>query len=1035
MKRWIKYCLKNPVVVFVCCVFMLLFGWISLQKMPYQLLPQVIRPTISIYTTWVGATPYEIEKEITEKQEKYLKNIPNLISMTSTSKQGMSIINLEFDINADPKATLIGVSSRLDEVRGYPSEANKPIIKTTGESVPISVYLFVKTLDSNDDINLYKNYITDEIIKYFERIDGVGEVYVSGGREKQLFITLDTSKMAFYGIRIDEVIQSIKNQNVNISAGSMDFSQKSYRITTIGEYDTIESIEKTVIKTNNHKNVLLRNIAQVSEGYEKVTSYNLHNNDNVISIQIRPTANANILSLTDKVEQTTHYLNRNFLSKRGLEIDWGRDQRQYIQSSIALVKENIIVGILLAVIVLLIFLRSFVSLIVISIVIPLSLVASFIFLDFFNRTLNVILLAGISFAISMIVDSAIVVLENILRQRRLHQDFLKACVVGTYEVVGALFASTITTIAIFVPIVFLKDDAGKLFVDIALSNISIIGLSLLVCIFVIPTFLYVLLKNKNMQKRSSKIDLICENIGEKLSEMIMKSVAFCTQDRWHQILSIVIFVGFCGAFSFFAFPKTDYLPKGNQNFVIGYLSIPSGLSLEEKSRIVSILKTDFQPFLSQNKNHLSDSEVPLIKDFFISAGESIYFYLIAEKENEIKDLMRYAQECVDSIPNVRGTLLQQEIFSGASSSSIDINITGDSLDSISKSAEEIIAKIKNFIPNVSIRVIPSLEANNQEINLYPDSEILALNGLNAKSFGTIAEVILKGKKVGEYRSQGSGLLDIILDSKKSFHQEESPEDILYSQIFTPNGEVIPIGSLAVVKNEYGVSRIRHYEQKRNLLLILNVRDDTPIEKVSEVLQEKVIKPQLTHDENDIILSGSAGKLQNLKKELFNGFLLAVLITYLILCALYGNFLYPFVIILTVPLATTGGLIGLFLVDKFIAHQNLDVLTMLGFIILVGSVVNNAILIVYQTIININTYHKPVNQAILDATRVRLAPIYMSMFTSVFALLPLVLFSGDGSEIYRGLGAALVGGIIFSTFITVLIIPALLMLCMRRNNGA
>lgn len=1035
MRGWIKFCLKNPVGVCVFGIFLLLFGLIALDKMPYQLLPQVTRPVISIYTSWGGASPQEVEKEITDRQEKYLKNIPNLLKMTSTSKQGMSIITLEFDINADIKTALLGVSSRLDEVRGYPSEVNRPVIKTTGENVPISVYLFIKTLDSKKDINHYKNFIMNDIIKYYERIDGVGEVYVSGGVGERALITLDTQQLAFYHITLDEVISSIKKQNLNISAGSIDFFQRNYRISTIGEYDSLESIGNTIVKTTNHKNIALRDLAKIHKGYEKVTSYNYHNEDKVISIQIRPSADASILELTNKIEETTHYINENFLEKRGLVIDWGRDQRQYIQSSIKLVKENILLGIALAVIVLFIFLRRVTPLLIVICTIPLSIIGSFILIHAFDRTLNVILLAGVSFAISMIVDSAIVVLENILRHMKIQKDLFRACLVGTYEVMGALFASTITTLAIFIPIIFLKDDAGKLFVDIAIAATSSIGISLVVCVFILPALLYVILKRINLDKPKNSLDLWCERVGGVIADSIMKSVVFCTKNAPRQIATIVLFIGLCALGSFVFFPKTDYLPKGNQNFIIAYLNIPSGLSLQEKQHIVKIIRAKFQPYLASNPNHKNgEDEVPLIKDFFVSAGENISFYLVANNPSRIKSLMAYAQESIDSIPNVRGVVLQQEIFSGASSSSIDINITGTDLNSLSQTAQNIIDELKDKLPNMGVRVIPSLEANNQEINLYPDNHALALNGLNTQSFGVITEVMLKGKNVGSVRENGV-MLDLILDSKHSFKEgyQISPEDILYSQIYTPSGGIVPIGSLAVIRNEYGVARIRHFEQKLNLLLVLNSRDDTPIEKVAETLQQEIIKPIAKNDTNDITLSGSAGKLQKLKSELFGGFVLAIVITYLILCALYGSFLYPFIIILTIPLATTGGLLGLFLVDKFIAKQNLDVLTMLGFIILVGSVVNNAILIVYQTLINTKTYHLHYKEAILQATQSRLAPIYMSMLTSVLALIPLVVSAGDGSEIYRGLGAVLIGGIIFSTFITILIIPALLMLSMRFKS--
>ncbi|PAF47177.1 hypothetical protein BKH41_07810 [Helicobacter sp. 12S02232-10] len=1037
----IQYCLKNPVVVCVGVIFLLLFGGIALSKMPYQLLPQVTRPIISIYTSYQGATPYEIEKEITDRQEKYLKNISGLNTITSTSREGMSIINLEFNIDTDMKLAFLNVSAKLDEVRGYPPNIEKPIIKTTGESIPIAVYLFVKTSEGNKEpIDHYKNFIYDEVIKYYERLNGVGEVYVSGGVSKQIQIVLDTQKLAFNNITMEEVIRAIQTQNTNITGGSIDFDQRNYRISTIGEYQNITSIYDTVIKSQGNKVILLKNIAKIVQGYENTTSYNIHNNDNVISLQIRPNADANILDLTDRVEKLTQKLNDGIMKKHQLTIDWGRDQRYYIQSSINQVKENIFAGIVLAALVLYLFLRNFSSLIVVALIIPISIIGSFILLQAFGRTLNVVSLAGISFAISMIIDSAIVVMANIIAHKDKGSSLWEAALKGTKEVIGALFASTITTVAIFIPIIGLKDEAGQLFVDIALASSSSILISFLVCIFVIPTFtLFMLQKLAYMPKIKIKVfsllNKTIEQLGEKISNLLMQALKICTQSTLSKIFTIVIFVGFCCVFSFFAFPKTDYLPKGSQNFIISYLDPPPGLSLEEKDRIIKEIYEDFKPFLEINGYQQESAEdVPVIKDFFISSGTNMYFYLTAQNPDLAPDLVPYAQSVINSIPNITGVVLQQGIFSGASGSSIDININGNDLNSLLQTAQELIASLKTHFPNLSIRTVPSLEINNREINLYPDSRILALNGLNLTNFGTIIEVMLEGKKISQYKDDNGKNIDLVLKSSQNKNKSKmSPEDILYSQIYTPNGGILPINSLATIKNELGVSRIRHFEQNRNILLILNPKENEPLEKITDTISEKILPSIQKNTPDRMELSGNAGKLNKLKTELLGGFILAIIITYLILCALYSNFIYPFIIILTVPFATTGGLIGLYLVNKFIAPQNLDVITMLGFIILVGSVVNNAILIVYQTLINFKEYKIPAYESVLNATQSRLSPIYMSMLTSVFGLLPLVLFAGSGSEIYRGLGAVIIGGLVFSTLITVFVIPALLLFVIKDKR--
>lgn len=1037
--KFIAYCLKNPVVVCVAVIFLLLFGSIALYKMPYQLLPQVNRPIISVYTSYAGATPYEVEKEITDRQEKYLKNIPNLISMTSTSRDGMSIINLEFDIDTDMKLAFLNVSAKLDEVRGYPPDIDKPIIKSTGENIPIAVYLFIKTTPDNDEsINHYKNFIYDFVIKYYERLNGVGEVYVSGGTSKQIQIILDAKKLAYNNITMDEVISAIKVQNTNISAGSIDFDQRNYRISTIGQYQDLSSIYNTIIKSEGNKVILLKNVASIVKGYENPTGYNIHNNDNVISLQIRPTPDANILDLTKKVEELTDKLNKTTMKDEGLVIDWGRDQRHYIESSISQVKENIFVGIVLATLILYLFLRNFSSLVVVALIIPTSVIGSFILLDAFGRTLNVVSLAGISFAISMIIDSAIVVMANIIAHKDKSKNLFEAAFLGTKEVVGALFASTITTIAIFIPVALLEDEAGQLFVDIALAASSSIFISFFVCIFVIPPFALFMLHKLSLLpkikiKQLVKLSGLIENIGIRMSSFLLKILTYCIKSRVSRSLTIVIFVGICSIFSFLAFPKTDYLPKGSQNFIIAYLNPPAGLSLKEKDRIIQEIYEDFKPFLAANGyEQKSPSDLPVIKDFFISSGTNMYFYLSAKNPIEAPKLIPYAQSVIDSIPNITGVVLQQGIFSSSGSSSIDINVSGSDIYSLIATATDIIDSIKKNFSNISVRTVPSLEINNREINLYPDSRALALNGLNIKSFGTIVEVMLEGKKISQYKDQDGKNIDLVLKTSQN-KSKISPEDILYSQIYTPNGGILSLNSLADVKNELGVSRIRHFEQNRNILIILNSYGGQPLEEIMDKISLKILPDIKKNTTDNVFLSGSAGKLDKLKAELLGGFVLAIVITYLILCALYGNFIYPFIIILTVPFATTGGLIGLYLLNRFLAPQNLDVITMLGFIILVGSVVNNAILIVYQTLINFKEYKLPAYESVIKATQSRLSPIYMSMLTSVFGLLPLVLFAGSGSEIYRGLGAVIVGGLIFSTIITVFVIPSLLLFVIKDKK--
>lgn len=1051
----VAFFLTRPVFASVVAIFITLFGCIAFVKIPYQLLPQTTRPTIGIYTYYAGASPYEIEKEIIQKQEAKLKNLKNLQTFTATMRDGIGIVNLEFGLESDLRSAFVEVSAKLEEITGYPEGVQKPIVKTTGETIPVSVYLFVSLKDAifsidqdrgvDSAIDTYKGIIESEVLPHYERIAGVGEVILAGGVQPQVQIVLNTAQLAFNNITIQDIINAINKQNHNISAGSIDFDQHNYRVQTIGEYRSLDEVLNTIIRVQNGKITRLKDIASVQQGYSSKTSYNRHNHEQVLSIQIRPTADANILEMTESIKALTQKLNDQVLP-RELEITWGRDQSGFILNAISQVKQSVLLGMVLAIAVLLLFLRNGISLIILSLVIPLSIIGTFIVLHIFGRTLNIISLAGISFAISMVIDSAIVVLESIIRNRaKTPNSPVESTLIGVREVIGALFASSITTIAIFVPIFYLKDEAGQLFADIGIAASSAIVLAFVICVIIVPAFLLLFLRRSKPQNPLSQR---LGAFGLRCGDYIMRLVHKCVQSSRARFYTIAGFLGFCLVFSYFTFPKTDYLPRGEQNFIIAYISTAPGLSYNEKRYIVDQISQQIEPFVCRYEHdaleqELRDTciksldaseqeEVPMIKNFYIGAGSSISFYLIAQDPKQSGKLIKFAKQAIEQVPGVSGVVLRQQIFSGASSSSIDINVSGDNLEQIFAASAHIKSQLKEHFSDVNVRVVPGIGTNNREINLYPNDFALLENKLDVASFGNIVSVLLGGKSLGSVKID-DGYVDLMLQSQENREKKNSPEDILYAPIYAPNGKVVMLGALSEVESTLGVSTIRHFEQKRNVLLILNPSGNTPLEEFITTIRKEVIAPiAQSYPDLHITLNGNADKLSTLKNELLGGFLLAVAITYLILCALYGSFFYPLLIIASVPLAVSGGLMGLFFTNHFIAPQNLDVMTMLGFIILVGSVVNNAILIIYQARINFYTYKMPWTQSVLDSTKTRLSPIYMSMLTSVLALLPLVVFAGEGSEIYRGLGAVLIGGLFFSTIVSVFIIPAMLLSIKPRS---
>ncbi|RAX57172.1 acriflavin resistance protein [Helicobacter monodelphidis] len=1037
--------IRRPVVVIVGMILLVLFGFMALMTMPYQLTPKVTRPIISISTSWSGATPYEIEREIIERQENVLKGLDGLESMESRSRNGSGRLTLEFSISTPLNQAMLDVSNKLSEVKGYPDDIDRPIIRATGEDVEAVVYMILKTINSDENVREYRTFFNEEIAAYFERIPGVAEVDMPGGEDREMHIILDSQKLAAYDLRISDVINALENANINIAAGTMNYGQKAYRVRSVAEYKTPEAVAETIVWGDGRRRIKISDIAIVRAGFESPSTVTLHNFQTSLGVGIKPTSDANTLELTNAVEEVFHKLNNGILKNNGLYLEWMSDQRDYIVEAINLVQSNILTGAILACLVLFVFLRSLTSTLTIAIAMPLSIFGTFMVMASLGRTLNVISMAGVSFAVGMLVDSAIVVLENIERHKSLGKNSLEAVRDGTKEVLGGLIASVLTTIAIFIPVITIKDEAGQLFRDIAITASAAVCFSLFVSIIVIPTLSYQTLlmldKIKNKKEKSKTIGKIISDkiisFGNMLVEMIMFFVRLAMKNLFSRLLTIVAFTLFSCILSYLLFPKMEYLPKGNQNLLVARLNPPPGTSYEERLNVGRMI-FDYTKDYFEKEGFEGNATIPAISQlYFIGSESTMRFTVRSSDPSRPATLIPLLRESMANIPGMSGSVSQPGVFArGGGGREIDVDISGYNLESIITTAQVLQENIQKFLgEGTQIRATPSLEVLYPEINFYPISERLKAVGLSAKEFGIALDVLMDGRKISEYKEEGRQSIDLILKA----HSEilKSPEELYNASIYTPDGGIVPISSLSMQRLEYGTSEIRHFERNRTITLIVSPPEHIPLEQAMEIIQTEVLdslKAENALGDNQIHLSGNADKLTKIRLALQYGFLLAVLIIYLLMAALYEHFIYPLIILFTVPLAVAGGVLGIWLVNYFLVPQSLDVLTMLGFIILVGIVVNNAILIVYQSLHNVRLYGMAVKEGIIDAVRVRIRPIYMSTLTSLFGMLPLVVAPGAGSEIYRGLGAVILGGLGFSTVITIFVIPCLLSFFLKAKKN-
>ena len=1044
----IKYALENPVKVLVGIFFVVLFGVQAAFNMPYRLIPNIEYPQITIRTTWTGASPYDMEKEVIDRQERVLKSIPGLTEFESTAMEGRCNVKLTFDLSVNVDDAILLVSNKLDEVRGYPDDIDKPTIRSADSDSFASVELMLTTTDNNPrNVDEYLSYFEEVIKPYIERVQGVADLWYWGGRSKQIQITVDPYRMGSYNINLSTIINAIDKENLDVSAGTRSYGAKDYRFRTMGEGQTPEEIANIVIISGENNRLTLGDVADVDYGYEKKDAFVRYNNRNAMNIGVIAQAGYNILDLTNDLEKVINDLNATVLKDNGLQFIWLADQRGYILNAVSLVKSNIIDGGLLAILVLLVFLRSIRSTIVIATTIPISIIGTFFIMDAFGRTLNVISLAGIAFSVGMLIDNSIVVLENIDRHMKMGKKAVQAAYDAVREVWGAILASTLTTIAVFLPVAFIKEEAGQLFGDIAIAVSSSVGLSLIASVLVIPVATKVIYEktdkmkfkgNKNIQEKVHKFN---EKIGDIGSIVVDFTVNLSDKINSKVSTRLIVIIGLTASSLISAYllmPKMDYLPLGNKNMIETRLTVPPGISLSERRNIGNYFYEKLQPYMEQDKDGY-----PQIRTYGFAGGSNVRVFLTSTDEQRAGDYKPLLQSIVNQIPGIRGSTSQAPLFKvgGGQGNEYKLNISGNmSYDELINTVQLIQSRIYQEMPDVQMQISPSATPVYPEVQLKPDREAILASGLSTEEVGIAIDVYLDGRKVGEFKDPEIGTIDISLrgpyEERETGNFNSNPTEVKEFVVNSKTGLAVPISNLVEAKEVMGVERIRRFNSQRSFEFKITLQKGMVLEELNDMIMNKVINPMREEGLLQGIIyttSGASSKLESAKNALSGNFILAIIITYFLMAALLNNFLYPLIILFSVPLAATGGFIGLALTDQFIAEQPLDIITMLGFIMLVGTVVNNPILLVYQAL-NYIKLGMNGKAAVRLSLKTRIRPISMSTATSLFGMLPLVVAPGAGSELYRGMGSVILGGLALSTVFTMFIIPALLSFFLDKVEG-
>ncbi|MGX5172564.1 efflux RND transporter permease subunit [Aliikangiella sp. IMCC44653] len=998
--------LKNPTAVVVAILLIALFGIISLFKLPVQLTPDVSQPMITISTSWGGSAPEEIEAEIIERQEDVLKGLQGLESLESSSNQGGGNITLRYRTGIDLERALIDVMNALNQVPSYPPDATEPVISVGGNSTFNAIAWFaLKTKDSNQrDIASYQDFVEEVIQTRLERVQGVSQSNAFGGLQSELRVTFDPYQAAALGLNIPALAAKLSSNN-DVSGGFNEVGRRKYTLRYSGKYG-IEQLQEMVLEWRDGKPVLLRDVAKVELKLRDRTGILTLDGEPAIAMNAQAEQGVNVIQVMQGLKQAMQELNDGPLDRAGLKMIQMYDETRYIERSMALVQNNLLMGIALAVAVLWWFLRKFRATLIVAVAIPISIVVTLIVMYATGRTLNIISMAGLAFAVGMVLDAAIVVLENIVRLREKGESPHDASFKGATQVWGALLASTATTVAIFLPIAFLEAVSGQLFADLAITIAVAIIASLLIATTVLPAAARKLLTEVSEKDPHAHWWRGATNKIMAITSTPTKRYA------WVFGLMLVSAVG-----SWAIFPKVDYLPKGNQNSFRAFILPPPGLSYPAaRIEMSDEINRRLMPYLSGEKSPKIDHTwMGFFGNFGFMGGR-------ADNADDIQAIVQVVNGVLlAGFPDTMAFASQAQLFENLSGGRrIDIDIQGNQVDELLQAARVGYGVVSQALAGAQIQPTPGLTLAEPELRMIPDERRVAESGWTRQQLGSLSRTLGNGLYVGDYFN-GQKRVNIFLRST----DWDTPEELSAIPFYTPQAGIQPVGELMRIERTAGPSSIRRVDRKRTVTLQVTPPDNMSLEEAIQVIKasaEPAILAELG-ESGSVKYRGSAEALTEALASMGQSFVLALAILYLLMSALFRSFKDSLLVVLTIPLATIGG-ISLLQVTNLVIFQPLDLLTMIGFIILLGLVVNNAILLVYQTRLGEGEGLSR-RDAVEQAVRVRLRPILMSTLTSICGMLPLLIVPGAGAELYRGIAAVIVGGMTVSTLFTLIFLPSLL----------
>ncbi|GMQ58539.1 efflux RND transporter permease subunit [Vallitalea sediminicola] len=1050
-----KFSVKKPVTIVMIVLIFIIFGAVSFTQLNTDLLPSMNIPYAAVSTTYIGASPGEVENTVSKNIESALATVQNVKKIQSISSEHNSIVIVEFNESSNMDVAMLDMREKLDMVTGYfPDEVGSPmIIKFNPSMMPIMGFAVTKEGSNMSEVG---DFVENIVKPRLERIEGVASVTINGAVKKQVEVTLDSDKMELLGIDSDMISKLLQGSNFDMPAGQITEGDKDVTIRTIGKFDSISDIEDFILmeipvpviqgekadvweildkQKENAGNsqesggapnagmmptdmpnmpmpeikmetttIKLSDLATIKEVNQNSKMYSKVNGEDSISLMIQRQTEFNTTDVSKKVNDTIDKIKEEYPD---MNILVTLDQAKYINDMVSSVTVNAIVGAVLAILILLIFLKDLRPTIVIGVAIPISIIVSFTFIWLSGISLNVVSLGGLALGTGMLVDNAVVVLENIYRMRKEGKSRISAAIEGSKQVSGAIIASTLTTIAVFLPVIFIKGMTAQIFKEMAITVTLTLLASLLVALTLVPMLSSKLIKKPDTSTHHKAMDGF-RNLYIKLLKGSLKHRALVV------ILTIIVFVAsIFGAMTI----GTELMPTTDEGQITITASMPKGTTYNNTVAKVKEIEDILTQFPEIETISTSVGSGGGMGQFMGGGGTdsgTLNLTLVPKSERG-----KSTQEISDDIRNsILGKVecdLEVNAVSNMmafSSVPVQVDIAGTDFDKLEELAKEVTAIVENI--DGTVEVDNGISKGAPELNITLDREVAGPLGITTAAVaGTIRQRLsdvkattldLEGKKVDVYVNKTS---DTELETKDI-------EELLFTSM---TGKTVKLGDIAKIEEGIGYTSINRTNQKRVISVTGKLEKGVSAGNVGKILDEKLKELDIP-DGYSIENSGENKEIQDAFFSLLLALLLGVVLIYMIMASQFESFLYPFIILFSVPLAFTGAFIAL-----FITRTPLSIVAFLGMIVLAGIVVNNGIVLV-DYINKLIKVGKSTKDAIIEAGSVRIRPILMTALTTILAVIPISLGIGEGAEMIAPLGVTVIGGLIMSTFLTLIIVPVI-----------